>query len=145
MDRSPGADPRNSPIRTDDEILARVEQLIEPRWRTLRSLWLFFLDRNQTQLPVVTPIDDVPDDPEPELVERLCWIISEVLSEAEPEGSVVITLTRPGPAAAEQLDLVWRDRLKDGAATHGVRIRMTCLATPDGVLPLAGLRGRITG
>jgi hypothetical protein len=132
----------NSPIHSDDDVLTRVEQLIEPQWRTWRSLWLFFLDRNQTQLPVVTPIDDVPEDPEPELVGRLCWIISEVLGDVEPGGSVVITLTRPGPAAPDELDLVWRDRLRDGAATHGVRIRMTCLATPHGVLSLAAGLGR---
>lgn len=137
MDRSPAKDQPSSPIRTDDEVLARVEHLIEPQWRTWRSLWLFFLDRNQTQMPVVTPIDDVPEDPEPEMVTRLCWIISEVLSDAEPEGSVVVTLTRPGPATPGEQDLVWRDRLRDGAARQGVRLRMTCLATPDAVLPLA--------
>jgi hypothetical protein len=126
------------PVRTDPEVRDRVKQLIEPYVRLRHSLWLFFLDGNDVQLPVVVPINDVPDDPEPELVGNLCWIIAEVLGENEPEGSVVITLTRPGPAVPDDADRIWHDRLRDGAAAHSARIRMMCLATPDGVVPLTG-------
>jgi hypothetical protein len=100
------------------------------------SLWLFFLDRDDVQSPVIVPVEDVPDDPEPELVGNLCWIIAEVLGDTEPEGSVVITRTRPGRAEPDVHDRIWHGRLRDGAATHSARIRMMCLATPEGVLPL---------
>jgi hypothetical protein len=122
------------PVHTDPEVRKRVEQLIEPGVRLRHSLWLFFLDGNDVQLPVIVPIDDVPDDPDPELVGNLCWIIAEVLG--DNEGSVVITLTRPGPAVTDGPDRVWHDRLRDAAAAHSARIRMMCLATPDGVVPL---------
>jgi hypothetical protein len=128
--------PQLAPLHTDADVLRRVDQLIEPDARLRQTLWLFFLDRNQQQLPVVVPIDDVPDDPDPELVGSLCFIIAEVLGDAEPEGSVVLVLTRPGAATPGYADHTWRDRLKDAAAEHGARIRMMCLATPDGVVPL---------
>jgi hypothetical protein len=128
--------PELVPLHTEADVLRRIEQLIEPDARCRQSLWLFFLDRNQHQLPVVVPIDDVPDDPEPELVGNLCYIVAEVLGDSEPEGSVVFVLTRPGPAVPDEGDRTWRDRLRDAAAEHRARIRMTCLATPDGVVPL---------
>lgn len=129
--------PGLAPVHTEDDVLRRVDQLIEPDMRRRQSLWLFFLDRNQQQLPVVVPIDDVPDDPDPELVGNLCFIVSEVLGDSEPQGSVVFVLTRPGPVMPEEPDRTWRDRLRDAAAEHGARIRMMCLATPEGVVPLA--------
>lgn len=128
--------PELAPLHTDADVLRRVDQLIEPDARLRQTLWLFFLDRNQQQLPVVVPIDDVPDDPDPELVGSLCFIIAEVLGDAEPEGSVVLVLTRPGAVTPGHADRTWRDRLKDAAAEHGARIRMICLATPDGAVPL---------
>lgn len=130
--------PTMEPVHTDSEVRERVEQLIEPKVRLRHSLWLFFLDANDVQLPVIVPIDDVPDDPDPELVRNLCWIIAEVLGENEPDGSVVITLTRPGPAVPDGADQIWRERLRDGAAAHSACVRMMCLATPDGVVPLTG-------
>lgn len=130
------ADTLTGPVHTDADVLSRVELLIDPIDRVRQSLWLFFLDRDGTQLPVVAPVEDVPDDPDPDLVGNLCWIIAEVLRGAEPEGSVIIALTRPGPAEADRMDRIWQERLRDGAILHSTRIRMICLATPDGVLPL---------
>ncbi len=137
MATSPSAGTLTSPVHTDGDVLSRVERLIDPAYRVRQSLWLFFLDRNQAPLPVIVPVEDVPDDPEPELVGNLCWIIAEVLAGNEPEGSAVITLTRSGPAMAGPADWIWHGRLRDAATAHGARIRMICLATPDGVVPLA--------
>jgi hypothetical protein len=128
-----------TPLRTDADVVRRVEQLIEPAARLRQSLWLFFLDENQQQLPVIAPIDDIPDEPDLELVGNLCFIISEVLGDSEPEGSVVLVLTRPGPGVPDSADQAWRDTLSAAAAVHGVRIRMMCLATPEGVAALIGV------
>ena len=130
------ADTFTGPVHTDADVLSRVELLIDPVDRLRQSLWLFFLDRDDKQSPVVVPVEDVPDDPEPDLVGNLCWIIAEVLRGTEPEGSVIITLTRPGPAVVGEMDRLWHERLQDAAILHSARIRMMCLATPAGVLPL---------
>ena len=132
------ADTLTGPVRTEADVLTRVEMLIDPIDRMRQGLWLFFLDRDNKQSPVLVPIDGVPDDPDPDEVGKLCWIIAEVLGSTEPEGSVIIVRTRSGPAAISETDRHWRERLQDGAILHGARIRMICLATPDGVIPLGG-------
>jgi hypothetical protein len=137
MNTPPRAD-TFTPLRTDADVLRRIEQLIEPAARLRQSLWLFFLDGDQQQLPVVAPIDDIPDEPDLELVGNLCFIVSEVLGDSEPEGSVVMVLTRPGPVIPDTADQAWRDSLSAAAAARGARIRMLCLATPEGVARLSG-------
>jgi hypothetical protein len=132
----PRYSPHDEPLRTDTEILARIGQLIPASAREWRSLVLFFLDGQARTLPVVVPIDDVPEDPEPAVLENLCWILSQVLGEHEPGASVVIMLTRPGAARADGSDLLWRERMGDAAAKQGVRVRLVCLATPCGLLKL---------
>jgi hypothetical protein len=132
----PHYSPLDDPLRTDKEILARIGQLVLPESREWRSLVLFFLDGDARTLPVVVPIDDVPEDPEPAVIENLCWILSQVLGEQAPGASVVIMLTRPGAAEPEDADVIWRDRLADAAAGRGVRVRLICLGTPDGIVAL---------
>jgi hypothetical protein len=132
----PHYSPLDDPLRTDADILARIGQLIQPASREWRSLVLFFLDGDSRTLPVVVPIDDVPEDPQPAVIENLCWILSQVLGEQEPGASVVIMLTRPGTPEPESTDLLWRDRLASAAAGRGVRVRLLCLATPGGLLTL---------
>jgi hypothetical protein len=134
----PHHSPLTDPLRTDAEILHRIGQLIGPSAREWRSLVLFFLDGDARTLPVVVPIDDVPDDPEPAVLENLCWILAQVLNEQEPGASVVIMLTRPGPAEPDRTDLTWRDRMSDAATRQGVRVRLVCLATPTGQVALTG-------
>lgn len=139
MDTTPPRySPLADPIRTDAEILHRIGQLIQPAAREWRSLVLFFLDGDARTLPVVVPVDDVPEDPEPAVIENLCWILSQVLGEQEPGASVVIMLTRPGVAEPDDTDLAWRDRMSDAAARQGARVRLVCLGTPGGLLALTG-------
>jgi hypothetical protein len=134
----PRYSPLADPVRTDAEILERIGQLIQPSAREWQSLVLFFLDGDARTLPVVVPIDDVPEDPEPAVIENLCWILSQVLSEQEPDSSVVIMLTRPGAAEPDSTDLTWRDRMRDAASRQGARVRLVCLATPGGLVALSG-------
>ena len=126
-----------SPLSTEADILSRVGQIISIDDRRQRGLWVFFLDRNDIQMPVVVPIDDVPAHPDLPLVGNVCWIVSRVLAEHEPEGSAVIALSRPGTSDIGEVDRYWYRSLRAGAREHGTAIRMLCLATPDGVRELA--------
>jgi hypothetical protein len=136
MTTPPSTATLSRPLRTDTDILTRIEQLIDPIDRVRPGLWLFFLDQNQAQLPVVVPIEDIPDDPEPQLVGNLCWTVAQVMGYGLPADSLVIARTRPGPATPDETDRTWYIRLRDAAALHGAPVRMICLATPEGVLPL---------
>jgi hypothetical protein len=135
--QSPRGDVVTGPLRTDEDILARVGELIGAKDRHRQSLWLFFFDREMRQMPVVVPVDDVPDRPDPLLAGNTCWIITQVLADTEPAGSAVIALTRPGPAEFGAIERHWHRALTDGGRQHGTPLRMLCLATPDGVRELS--------
>jgi hypothetical protein len=124
-----------SPVRTDDDVLRRVDLLLDESARQLRSVMLLFLDADGVQLPVAVPIDEVPECPDPLIVGNLCWIIAEALT-LYPGGSAVVVVTRPGTGAVSDADRYWARSLDRFARERGARIRMLCLATPSGVLRL---------
>lgn len=137
--RTPGGasdwDPAD-PLVTDHDVLRRVDRLLDPDSRRQRSVWLMFLSGEGTQLPVVFPIDDVPERPDPQLVGNMCHMIADVLADAAPEGSAVITLTRPGSETVDDTDRYWFRNLYGAAREQGAPIRMLCLATQAGVRQL---------
>lgn len=122
-------------LRTNDDVLRRVDLLLNDHARQLRSVVLLFVDGDGRQLPVVVPIDDVPERPEPLAVGNLCWIIAEALTHY-PGGAAVVVLTRPSPGPATDADRYWARSLYRSAREHGAPIRMLCLATPSGVRQL---------
>jgi hypothetical protein len=132
---TPEFDPAD-PLVTDADVLRRVDRLLDADSRRERSVWLMFLSADGTQLPVVVPIDDVPERPAAQLVGNLCHVIADVLADAAPDGSAVLTLTRPGSEAVGDTDRRWFRALHGAAREEGVTVRMMCLATRDGVRQL---------
>ncbi len=128
-----------TPVRTDADVLSRVATVIDEEARTLRALWLFFLDRDGLQNEVVVPIDCIPDLPDPGLAGSVCYVVTRLLNGAEPEGAAIITLSRPGRSELGDTDRRWLRALQQGAAAHRSPIRMLCLATPGGVRELGPL------
>jgi hypothetical protein len=126
---------RTAPLRTDDDVLRRVDLLLDENARQLRSVVLFFLDADGVQMPVVVPVDDVPERPDPMLAGGMCWVIAEALANHDG-GSAVVVLTRPGAAAADDADRRWCRLLFASARQHRATIRMVCLATPTSLLRL---------
>ena len=125
-----------APLGTDAGVLDCVDQLIGLDARRDR-LCLLFLGANAVQLPVVVSIDDVPADPEPGTAGSICDMIANVLNGAAPGGSAVITLVRPNGLSVTDSDREWLMALTEAAEWAGVRLRMFCLATRDGVRCLA--------
>jgi hypothetical protein len=121
------------PLRTDDDVLRRVDLLIDLQARELRSAWLLFIAATGVQLPVVVPIDDVPERPDPGTASSLCWLVAVALRENVPGGSAVVVLTRPGSVAANDADRNWAAALHRAARDRGASLRLVCLATPAGV------------
>jgi hypothetical protein len=124
------------PLDTDRDVLRRVDRLLDQDSRRQRSVWLMFLSGDRVQLPVVVPIDDVPERPDPLLVGNLCSVIADVLADAAPGGSAVVTLTRPGAESVDDTDRYWFRALYGAAPERGASIRMLCLATQAGVRQL---------
>src|SRR5215472_5512941 len=121
------------PLRTDEDVLRRIDLLVDLDARQLRSIWLLFLAATGVQLPVVVPIDGVPEQPDLTTARSLCWVIAEALRTNVPGGSAVVVLTRPGSAAPMGADRDWAATLRRAARDRGASLRMVCLATPSGV------------
>jgi hypothetical protein len=136
MDTPHCAELLSTPVRSDADVLTRVATVIDEQARTLRALWLFFLDGEGLQNEVVVPVDCIPDRPDPQLVASLCYVVSQLFSGTEPDGAAIITLSRPGQSDLIDTDRRWLSALQRGVATHRSPIRMLCLATPCGVREL---------
>ncbi len=126
----------SAPLMTAADVLDRVGSCIDEHSRTGRSLWIMFVDPDGVQLPVLVPIDDVPESPELRDARAVCQMIAHVLDDAAPGGSAVISLARSGSGKVRESDRRWASTLRDAAADGGATLRMVCLATRDGIRQL---------
>lgn len=126
----------DQPLADDAALLAFAKFLHDGVTPRRRTLWFVMLDRHRRPLPVIVPIDHVPDEPDVLMVSNLGQAWHEILRD-EPGSSVVLMLERPGPAAASEDDLAWRAALRSAAAEHGISLAAFFLTTADGVCPLA--------
>src|SRR5215470_8467160 len=125
------------PLRSDQDVLRRVDLLVDQHARQWRSIWLLFVSASGVQLPVVVPIDGVPAYPDLTTARSLCWVIAEALRNNVPGGHAVVVLTRPGPGPENDADRDWATTLHRAAGDRGASLRMVCLATPAGVFRVA--------
>ena len=124
------------PLRTDEDVLRRIDLLIDQDARQDRSIWLLFVSATGVQLPAVVPIDSVPECPDQTTARTLCWVIAEALRDNVPGGHALVVLTRPWAGPPDRADLDWATTLHRAAGDRGASLRMVCLATPSGVCRL---------
>ena len=124
-----------APVTTIAEARERVADLLGPAHS--RALWFMMLDRYGSQLPVVVPIDGIPLYPEPEQLGSMASKFCSFVHEHGPDGSVILTLERPGPAALTAPDQAWGAALQ--TAFGGVtRVMAMFLVYDDGIAVLEG-------
>jgi hypothetical protein len=87
-------------------------------------------------LPVVIPIDGVPERPDSKFVGNMCFVIADVLAHQAPGGTAVVVLTRPGSETVDDTDRYWFRTIHGAAREHGASIRMLSLATQTSVRQL---------
>ena len=135
-----GAELLIAPVISDDDVLGRVAAVISPAARHRRTLWLLFLGRDGTQAGRVMPFDGLPDPPSTAAAGHVCYVASESIARTPGLVSAVITLTRPGPLQRTDADRHLLRALQHGASRYATRVRMLCLATPEGVRELGPVR-----
>jgi len=124
------------PVHTDDELLERWKLIMGPWGFDQRSLWLIWFDRAGLQLPMVTPIDDLPAAPPPDLARRVPEFVRELFDQL---GAAWMSMAwaRPGPGLISPDDRAWAQALDVATmAAHGVTSRPLFLATESRVRPL---------
>lgn len=109
--------PDNDPIlplrRPDEAPPVRTDEDVRRRWRSLMgdggfgrtSLWVVWYDADGRQLPVVMPIDDLPEMLDAALLDNLIMILADPVNVGA--ASVALALSRPGPGIVTTAD---RDR-----------------------------------
>lgn len=107
----------------DDTIIETISGLIGPEEYTTPSLWFVLVDITGHPLPVVIPIDQLPQAPDPETSTRIFEALGEVLSDHAPGGAVVVTLVHPDGGVVSRPERLWYSDLHTAAYRAGVRIR----------------------
>jgi hypothetical protein len=125
-------------VHTDADLLVRWRQIMGPWGFGRRSLWVLWFDEDGTQLPVVVPVDDIPEAPDEEFLVNLMHIVEQVLGTGRDAcaGSVAMALSRPGSARLTDSDRCWARALRTEAQRSGVRLWPPHLATRGVVRPL---------
>jgi hypothetical protein len=124
------------PVRSAAELTIRWRTLLEPPTFRARSLWLAWFDSDGRQSPVVVPVDDLPESPDPSIYAGLRGLNAAV---AESQGSgchIAMALCRPGNATVRDSDDAWVAALEevfDGLAEQTWSLH---LAAGGRVLPL---------
>ena len=127
----------STPVITDADVLARVDEIIEPAARPERALWLFFFYSDGTQAPVIVPLDDMPELPEQGDAELAFHMLRHFYGLGDDDDiSFVLTICRDGTLELSESDRRWLRVLQWGIKEYGAPVRMLCLATPEGVRAL---------
>jgi hypothetical protein len=90
-------------IRTDADLCRLWQDMMGSGGFARRSIWMIFLDNECRVQPLVVPIDDIPAEPEPELLRGLGTTLDGVI-DGENASSVALLLSRPGPSRASEQD-----------------------------------------
>jgi hypothetical protein len=127
----------STPVITDADVLARVEEIIEPAARRERALWLFFFYSDGTQAPVVVPLEDMPEMPGEDDAEVAFHMLRHFYGLSEDDDlAFVLAICRDGTLELTNSDRRWLRVLQRGISEYAAPVRMICLATPDGVRDL---------
>ena len=121
-------------LTTDEEVLARVGELVEGAYR--QQLWLMFLDDDQRQLPILVP-HDVPDSPGVAARRGFPRFLSALVDELDA-AVVVVVLERAGSDELRSGDRAWFALLARSCRDAGVRLRGPVLCSEDGFRWVAG-------
>jgi hypothetical protein len=103
------------PVLSALELTARWSDLLEPPVFGARSLWLAWLDGDGLMLPVITPVEDLPERPDPAVPTGLLDLHAAV-TEASGGGwlHLAMALCRPGRPQVTPEDAVWAEALREG-------------------------------
>jgi hypothetical protein len=102
-------------VRSTAELRNLWRELMGAGGFSMRSLWLVFLDHDNLMLPVIVPIDDLPSEPDRELIESVSTVVDGL--DDDRLRSVAILLTRPGSGVMTAQDRRWAKAVRGPGAT----------------------------
>ncbi len=115
-----------TPIRTAGDVEERVRALVGAA--ITRKVWLLFLDEEDVQLPVIIPIEELPERaPEEDALVPLLRSLRESVH------SVIVVFERPGGRVLSRSDRAWVRSLNAGVLRANVRSAGLVLSHDTGV------------
>lgn len=95
-------------IRTDTDLLELWRDLMGPGGFGGRSLWHLFLRPDGHPTPLIIPVDDMPDEPDPAVLRNLTEVMTTVVDKEDLDvASIALLLSRPGPDTMTASDRAW--------------------------------------
>lgn len=107
------------PVRTDDDVVALVEAVVERPLR--RQCWVLFLDDRGMSIPFLLPIADLPYSPD-EHVDDFAALIADIVAQLGAV-DVVLAWERPGADRLYPVDWEWVDACACALDEQSVRLR----------------------
>lgn len=121
------------PLTTSHDKIARVRDILAPA-RSPAQLWVLLLDRDSFQSPLMVPIDQRSDLPDPEMIEAVISAVSTLAHEQLGNGcQAMFVLERTGPFGITEKDHCWAAALDGACARTGIASAGTFLLSPGGV------------
>jgi hypothetical protein len=125
-----------TPVRSAVELTARWADMLEPPVFGARQLWLAWVGDDGLMLPIVTPIDDIPLRPEPDLLPGLRSLHEAVAGSQAGRMHLALALCRPGRPAVLPDDAAWAEALREEVGAHVDGTWSLHLAAGGSVLPI---------
>jgi hypothetical protein len=98
--------PEDTYVRSAAELTELWQDLMGAGGFGRRSLWLIFLYEDRQLSPVVMPIDDIPADPDAEMLTNLATIVAG-LADDTGIATTALLLSRPGSDHVTASDRAW--------------------------------------
>jgi hypothetical protein len=100
------------PVRSPLALTRRWVSLLQPPMFGSRSLWLAWFDAEGRQSPVLVPVENLPETPDPSMFDGLRLLNETVVAAQLGDGShLAMALCRPGEAVVSDSDDEWVDAL----------------------------------
>jgi hypothetical protein len=105
------------PVRSAAELTRRWAELLEPPRFAARSLWVTWFGADGRQVPIVMPIDELPDRPSGTTLSGLLQLHEAVVTEHLGGcGHLAMALCRPGRSGPTHDDLAWAVAIREAVA-----------------------------
>lgn len=128
------------PICSTEELTARWAALLDPSEFGARALWLTWLAADGRMLPVVIPVDDLPQLPDNAILTGLLGLHDTVTElHLAGRGHLAMALCRPGRPDVTADDDVWVDALSEVVDDQIEGTWSLHLAAGGSVVPLVRL------
>jgi hypothetical protein len=115
-------------VRTDADLQRHWTILMGPGGFAYPCVWSIWFDDDGASLPLVIPIDDVPEYPDDQLVDNLMLGLRQPL-DAGQATSLAMLLSRPAGARLRPGDRAWARALIAAAQRHQLTMWPVHLAT----------------